>query len=105
MPDPQWHDACPTSELAPGDVTEVTLGSKRVAIYDCRDALHATSARCSHHGAPLVDGYLDGTTIECPLHQGCFDVTDGRPTEAPATRPLRSYPVRVTAGDVVQVLI
>lgn len=101
MTEPRWLDACPRSELAVGDVTEVSIGSRRVAIYDCSDALYATSARCSHHGAPLVDG----TTIECPLHQGCFDVTDGRATEAPATRPLRSYSVRITDDDVVQIQI
>jgi len=36
------------------------------------------------------DGFLDGHEIECPLHQGKFDVRDGKPTCAPVTEALRS---------------
>jgi naphthalene 1,2-dioxygenase ferredoxin component len=41
---------------------------------------------CNHGSADLCDGYFDGHVIECPLHQGAFDVPDGRPVAAPATR-------------------
>jgi naphthalene 1,2-dioxygenase ferredoxin component len=34
------------------------------------------------------------------LHQGKFDVRDGKPTCAPATEALRSYPVKVEGGRV-----
>jgi anthranilate 1,2-dioxygenase ferredoxin subunit len=38
--------------------------------------------------------------IECPLHQGQFDVRTGEPMCAPVTEPVRTYRVRVVAGTV-----
>lgn len=32
--------------------------------------------------ACLCDGFLEGHEIECPLHQGKFDVRNGNPTSA-----------------------
>jgi len=38
--------------------------------------------------------------VECPLHQGTFDLRTGAPCKAPVTEPVRSFPVRVVAGRV-----
>jgi len=45
-------------------------------------------------------GYFDGDVIECPVHQGRFDVRTGRVLGAPASTPLRTYAVKVVDGDV-----
>jgi len=95
-----WVDLIACDELEPGDVTGVTIGDRRLAIYDTKNGLYATQAECTHAGADLSDGYFDGTVIECPLHQGCFDIRDGQPLDAPVTRALRTYPVRVLGGRV-----
>jgi len=99
-----WTDLIPVEGLHRGDVTAVSLGRLRLAVYDAPDGLHVTQALCSHGGADLCDGYFDGRTIECPLHQGVFDIRSGRALEAPATRPLRTYPCRVVDGMVQVVL-
>ena len=99
-----WVDLITCDELEPGDVTGVVIGDRRLAIYDAQDGLYVTQSSCTHAGADLYDGYLDGTVIECPLHQGCFDIRDGRPLDAPVTRALQTYPVRVVDG-LVQVYI
>ena len=41
-----------------------------------------------------------GTVIECPLHQGTFDITTGKALTAPACDDLRTYPVKVEDGTV-----
>lgn len=97
----EWLDVLAVDELEPGDVTPVQHGKLKLAIYDAKDGLYVTAALCTHAGAPLCDGYFDGHVIECPLHQGGFDIRDGRALFAPVTRPLKTYPVKVEAGRVL----
>ena len=100
MPDDRWRDLIAVARLDRADVTPALLDGRRLAVYDTPDGIHVTSARCSHGGADLCDGYLDGFRIECPLHQGCFDIRTGKATGRPATRPIRAYACRVVDGMV-----
>jgi nitrite reductase/ring-hydroxylating ferredoxin subunit len=95
MSDRAWVKALLLSDLEADWVSLASVNGRQYAIYDTPDGLHATLAQCSHAGALLTDGYFDRFTIECPLHQGCFDVRTGAATDAPATRPLRTFNVRV----------
>ena len=99
-----WQDLIAVADLEPGDVTPVTLGSRELAVYDTRAGLTVSFARCTHGAANLCDGYFDGRFIECPLHQGLFDATDGSVRAAPARVPLRMLEARVVDG-MVQVLL
>lgn len=96
----KWTDAISVDALEAGDATPVTIGRRRLAIYDAPDGVYATMALCTHGGANLCDGYFDGHVIECPLHQGCFDIRDGRALYAPATRDLKTFPARIRDGMV-----
>jgi 3-phenylpropionate/trans-cinnamate dioxygenase ferredoxin subunit/naphthalene 1,2-dioxygenase system ferredoxin subunit len=95
-----WRDVIAVDRLEKDWVTRVMVGRRAIAIYDTPSGLHASLALCTHGGADLCDGYFDGHVIECPLHQGAFDVRDGRPVAAPATRALRLLEVRVQNGQV-----
>lgn len=95
-----WTDLIAVADLEPGDVTPVTLGTRRLAVYDAPDGIYVTAALCTHGGADLCDGYFDRHHIECPLHQGLFDIRDGRPIGAPVTRPLRTFKARIQNGWV-----
>jgi len=97
-----WQNLIPIAELEPDDVTPANIGKWQLAVYDRPDGVYVTMARCTHGGADLCDGYLDGHVIECPLHQGCFDIRDGRALGAPVTRSLKVFPARKNE-DFVQV--
>ncbi|MEX0366272.1 MAG: non-heme iron oxygenase ferredoxin subunit [Ruegeria sp.] len=99
-----WRDVIGLSELEQNWVTRVQFGARKLAIYDTPSGIYASLALCNHGGADLCDGYFDGHVIECPLHQGAFDVRDGKPVSAPATRAMRVFPTRVENG-MVQVRI
>ena len=43
---------------------------------------------------------MEDGTIECPLHQGVFDIRSGKPQCPPVTTDLRRYAVRVEAGTI-----
>ena len=98
--DATWVAVLGVDELEKGGVTLVRAGGRDHVIYDAVDGLYASLAYCTHAGALLRDGYLDRHLIECPLHQGCFDIRTGEPRGAPATRPLRVVEVRTRAGRV-----
>lgn len=95
-----WQDLIEVARLEPGWVTPAKLGRRRFAVYDTPTGIHVSAALCNHGGADLCDGYFDGHMIECPLHQGAFDVRDGRPLGAPATRAMRVFPARIRDGMV-----
>lgn len=102
--DKAWTDVIAVSDLEPGDATPVTLGARELAVFDASEGIFVSLARCTHGAANLCDGHFDGTHIECPLHQGLFDVRSGAPKAAPARVPLRMFETRVVDG-VVQILI
>ncbi len=95
-----WVDALSTDDLRADDVKGVIVAGRDIAVYTVGDAVYATDNLCTHGHARLCDGFLDGHEIECPLHQGKFDVRDGKPTCDPVTEALRSYPVKIEGGRV-----
>ena len=95
-----WQPVIEVAALEKNWVTRVEFGPRKLAIYDTPTGVYASLALCNHGGADLCDGYFDGHVIECPLHQGAFDVRDGKPVAAPATRAMRVFETRVKDGKV-----
>ena len=95
-----WTDAYDLEFLVPGDVTAVKVGDKELALYEVDGEVYASDNRCTHGDALLSDGFLEGNQIECPFHQGRFDVRTGSPTCAPVTEALKTYPIKVEGGQV-----
>lgn len=95
-----WTDAAAVDEVPEGDVIGVNVAGRDIALYEVEGAIYATDNICTHGHARLCDGFLEGHEIECPLHQGKFDVRDGKPTCDPVTEALRSYPVKIEGGRV-----
>ena len=98
MHDANWKDVAAGDEIF--DVIGIAIAGRDLAIYKVEGEFFATDNICTHGQARLCDGFLDGFEIECPHHQGKFDVRDGRATCEPATVAVRSYPVRVEGGRV-----
>jgi naphthalene 1,2-dioxygenase system ferredoxin subunit len=95
-----WIDAMAAEDLPTDDVIGVAADGRELALYTVGDEIFATDNLCTHGHARLCDGFLEGHEIECPLHQGKFDVRTGAPTCAPATDAIRSYPVKIEGGRV-----
>jgi len=100
MSNANWVDALSADELPTDDVIGIVVAGRDIALYTVGDAVYATDNTCTHGQARLCDGFLDGHEIECPLHQGKFDVRDGTPTCEPVTEALRSYPVKIDGQRV-----
>jgi naphthalene 1,2-dioxygenase system ferredoxin subunit len=99
-----WHDAASLDDFAATDAIGVVVAGKQIAIYLVDGAVFATDNICTHGMARLCDGFLEGHEIECPHHQGRFDIRTGAATCAPAKVALASYPARVE-GERVQLQV
>lgn len=95
-----WVDALAVEDLPRNDVLGLTVAGRDIAICTVGDAIHACDDLCTHGQARLSDGWLDGHALECPLHQGQFDVRSGAPLRPPVTEALRCWPVKVEGGRV-----
>ncbi|CAM3608442.1 non-heme iron oxygenase ferredoxin subunit [Paracidovorax anthurii] len=98
--DTGWTEAIARGDLPEDDVVGVDVDGRDVALYTVGGEVFATDNLCTHGSARLCDGFLEGHEIECPLHQGRFDVRDGSALCAPLTQGVRTYPVRVEQGRV-----
>ena len=64
-----------------------------------RELLPALS-RQTHEQVALGDGFVFGFALECPRHQGRFDIRNGKALRAPACGDLRTHAVKIEAGAV-----
>jgi naphthalene 1,2-dioxygenase system ferredoxin subunit len=95
-----WTDVMSVDDTFEGEVTRLDTGNKNLAIYNVNGTVYCTDNVCTHGNALLSDGFLEGHEIECPFHQGRFDVRDGRVTCEPADKALKTYPIKVADGRV-----
>jgi 3-phenylpropionate/trans-cinnamate dioxygenase ferredoxin component len=92
--------AAKTSDVAPGTAIKLAVGDCDIALFNLGGTFYATDESCTHAYASLVDGYIDGDEVECPLHGARFSIPTGEVLAEPATESLATYPVRVEA-DVI----
>lgn len=95
-----WIEATALASVPQDDVIAVDIQGREIALYGVDGEVFATDNICTHGHARLCDGFLDGHEIECPLHQGKFDVRNGAALCAPLTESIRAYPVRIDGGKV-----
>ncbi|KAI0067379.1 flavoprotein [Artomyces pyxidatus] len=89
------------SELKDGQMKEVDFENGKVLLSKLGDKIHATSAFCTHYGAPLSKGVLtaDGRVV-CPWHGACFNVTTGDIEDAPAPSALHCFKTHIDDGKI-----
>jgi naphthalene 1,2-dioxygenase ferredoxin component len=100
MSDAAWTPVAGLADFAASDAIAVVAAGKEIAIYLVDGAVFATANRCTHGDARLCDGFLEHHEIECPHHQGRFDVRSGAATAAPAEVALATWPARIVDGRV-----
>ncbi|WP_108658375.1 non-heme iron oxygenase ferredoxin subunit [Acuticoccus kandeliae] len=102
--DLKWTVAADLSEvtsLDSGIALPVEIEGRPIALCPHEGQIYAVHDVCSHGQATLSDGFLDGCLIECPLHQGLFDIRDGSPQGEPAEEAVPTYPVKIEDGKVL----
>lgn len=91
------------SEIGEGQMTHVTAAGKEILVANVGGTYYATGNTCTHAGAELHEGTLDGKELTCPWHGSKWDITTGTMTWFPQKlRELGSYKVAVE-NDMVYV--
>ena len=75
----------PADELPLGAMRRVTRGELDILLVHTEMGVFATEDRCPHMSAPLSIGVLEGCIVQCPLHEGRFDLASGDPAQMPTT--------------------
>jgi len=87
-------------ELRDGEMKQISAAGTEILLARVKGNYHAVAAHCTHYGAPLVDGVINGERIVCPWHHACFNAITGDLEEPPALDSLPCFPVRVEDGKV-----
>ena len=97
----QWHCAGALDDVWEGTPLALTLAGQPIALYRFGSQVHAVGDLCPHQkDVKLSDGYLEGDTIECPMHQSCFNVRTGQVLGPPARENLPVFEIRIEDGKV-----
>ncbi len=100
IPAGQWHPVMDADALGDGEVAAATVADTPLAVFRLGEEVFALHDLCSHGNARLSEGFVEDGCIECPLHQGLFDIRNGCPMSPPVKEPVVSYPARVEAGHI-----
>lgn len=94
----RWVPVPGGAGLGPGAAMPFRYADRTYAIYRLADGFFATDGKCTHSGTILAKGLVIDDQIECPAHQGRFDIRSGKATLAPAGADLRTYAAKVEDG-------
>ncbi|MBV8639134.1 MAG: non-heme iron oxygenase ferredoxin subunit [Candidatus Eremiobacteraeota bacterium] len=86
-----------------GAGTAKTFPIEGVDILVCNvdGSFYAVEDVCTHDGAPLDQGHLEGKSVVCPRHGATFDVQTGEALTLPAVVPLMTFSVVVDGNDLL----
>jgi len=97
----KWHDVAATADIEEDDVISVEVEDNEIAVFNVEGEFFATHGVCTHEFACLADGLPMDGIIECPLHNGRFDIRTGKALGAPVSVDLRIYPVKIENGRIL----
>ncbi|MEO1017938.1 MAG: non-heme iron oxygenase ferredoxin subunit [Pseudomonadota bacterium] len=90
-----WIEVGTLDDFEDDDVFGAHVSGTPVAVYLVDGQVFATHDICSHGHARLSEGFVEDGLIECPLHQGLFDIRTGAPAGAPCTEPITVFEARL----------
>ncbi len=95
-----WQDIGAVEDFSEEQAVPMRVGGVSLAVFRLENEIYALYDLCTHGNAKLSDGYIENGCVECPLHQGLFDIKSGAPRCAPVTEAVRAFPIRQVAGRV-----
>jgi MocE subfamily Rieske [2Fe-2S] domain protein len=98
----EWTVACDLESVTANDVVRFDRNDATFAVIRLADGrCSVIDGLCTHGKAHLAEGFVDGTTIECPKHNGRFNVLTGEPIASPVRVATTVYETRVN-GDKIE---
>jgi 3-phenylpropionate/trans-cinnamate dioxygenase ferredoxin subunit len=93
-----WIDAAAADSLADGQAISIAAGRRTIAVVRSSGAYYAIEDICTHDGAPLTGGEIEGDEIICPRHGARFCLRTGEALTPPAYEPVRVFATKIENG-------
>ena len=94
----KWIDAGPTADLHDGEAISIPVGRRMIAVVRSGGEYFAIEDVCTHDGAELTGGDVEGTEIICPRHGARFCLRTGQALSPPAYEPVRVFETKISDG-------
>ena len=94
----KWIDAGRVTDLIEGQAVSIPVGRRVIAVVRSGGGYFAIEDVCTHDGAELTGGAVEGTEIVCPRHGARFCLKTGEALSPPAYEPVRVYATKIE-GD------
>ncbi len=92
---------CSIDQIALANVVRFDFNEKTYAVYrTANDDYYATDGICSHGNTHLAEGMVIGRIIECPKHNGRFNLKDGTPARKPVCVGINTYNTQIIGSDL-----
>ena len=89
------------SDIAPGKMIKVVVDGREILVANIDGEFFAVDDTCTHSGASLSEGELNGNVVTCGWHKAEFDCKTGKLAKFPAKiRDLGTYKVSVESDNV-----
>ena len=95
-----WIEVIDENALADGENIVIDVDGTDIAVFKIEGGFYAIEDVCSHDGAEIASGELDGYEIICPRHGARFCVKTGAVKSPPAYENIEVFPVRIENGKV-----
>ena len=95
-----WVKVATAQDLENNEAKTIAVAGYSIALYRIDDEFFATDSLCTHGAALLSEGFVEDGCVECPLHQGRFNIRTGQAMCAPVTMDLRTHKVRREGDDI-----
>ena len=96
----RWIDAGLSESLRDGQSLPVSLGACTVAIARSGARYFAIEDVCTHDGAELAGGAVEGEEIVCPRHGARFCLRTGAALSPPAYEAVRVFETKIEGGHL-----
>ena len=101
----RWARVVRGEELRDGELVPIQINGTPVVLVRHRGQFFAVQNNCTHQDFPLSEAGFDPReeVLVCAWHGGCFDIRSGAAIVPPATEPVETHPVRVSADGWVEI--
>jgi 3-phenylpropionate/trans-cinnamate dioxygenase ferredoxin reductase component len=95
-----FHRAARSGQVREGSVRRFVVQGAELAIARLNGKAYALHNLCTHLACHLSSGKVENNGLTCLCHGSIFDLASGEPINPPATRPVKTYPVREIDGHI-----
>jgi 3-phenylpropionate/trans-cinnamate dioxygenase ferredoxin subunit len=95
-----WIDAGAADSLADGHAISIAAGRRMIAVVRSGGAYYAIEDICTHDGAQLTGGEIEGNEIICPRHGARFCLRTGEALTPPAYEPVQVFETKIENGHL-----